>query len=137
MAKRRLYVGLTAAARARRDAFKPGPQKSTTGPFTRSDGNRISKGPGGPMISKVGQSLFPKTKADQGITWTNKFITNDVAGNPRQGSRAQVGYDPVTGQKYHRYPVEAGGMKAEVIGVKQTQQSKAAHKKRLRQRVAR
>jgi hypothetical protein len=71
---------------------------------------------------------LPVTKADQGIKWGE--VKTNTTGNSRSGAKYQVGFDPQTGQKYHRYPAEAGGVPAEVIGLKQTAEQKAQHKRR-------
>jgi hypothetical protein len=74
---------------------------------------------------------LPVTRADQGIKW-GATKTNTVKGSPRAGAQYQEGVDPQTGQVYHRYAAQAGGLPAETVGVKQSPAEAAAFKAKRR-----
>lgn len=98
-------------------------------PGQRGTGSQNIARPPGNERRKTTTNFGVSSPAAKGIQWgaTKK---NTVAGNPREGSEYQEGRDPVTGQIFHRYAAEAGGLPAETFGLKTTPAQKAAAKKR-------
>lgn len=97
-------------------------------PGSRGAGSQsIARPPG--RQSKTTTNFGVTSPATKGIQW-GAVKKNTVAGNPREGSTYQEGRDPVTGQIFHRYAPEAGGLPAETFGLKTTPAQKAAAKKR-------
>jgi hypothetical protein len=136
--KRKLSVGLSGGVKfpgKQGSSPRPGMKGNsrvavTSMPGNQTGGSQTIARPRAQRSKRATNFGLPVTRADSGINWTGQTKTNTQTGNARAGSTFEVGYDKETGQVYHRYPQEAGGIPAEVIGVKQTPEQKAAFKKR-------